>query len=473
VTAVTTSSFIANGTLNPSVSATVGWHFSIAAEEPCASGFTTEFEPEVTGQAVKVATSVGFLQPNTLYKVCLVATNSFGEAFGNEEPVRTAGAVPVVESEAVLGTTPTTATFLGEINAENESTAFGVEYATNPLLEGATFKPGGSLPARLGGASTGPFIVTGLAPATTYFYRLTGSNETGTGEGAIQSFTTAGPPTAETGASSSPTRTTAMLFGAVNPGGSPTSYFFEYAAAASYEVAVAHGAADPYAAGSKTRRQVLGGARESMPVGPVQAEELKPGTIYHYALVAVNAAGTTVGADDTFETSSPLSPAVTGVGVTGIATGAATLAGIVDGKGLSTTYQFLLGASGEAPHPVATGTVAAGAGAVPVTAALTSLAAGTIYSTRLCVASVDASSCSVEFVFATLPNMAALTVPTTAPLLTAPTIAELQAGANTKPEVVPASTAQKLAKAIRACKRGSRSNRQRCVRRARRRFRRT
>jgi hypothetical protein len=86
------------------------------------------------------------------------------------------------------------------------------------------------------------------------------------------------------------------LYGAIDPRGSNTSYYFQYGPTAAYGAQTA--LAD---AGAGTT-----GVTVSVPVGG-----LAPLTVYHYRLIAVNAAGAATGADRAFRTAKvPLSLAI-------------------------------------------------------------------------------------------------------------------------------------------------------------------
>lgn len=103
-------------------------------------------------------------------------------------------------------------------------------------------------------------------------------------------------PTISTGAAKSVTYNAATLGGSVNPQGSATSFYFQYGPTRAYGGQSAIGSA--------------GAGTKSVAVG-VGVGGLQPLTIYHYRLVGVNAEGTTLGADRTFQTTRvPLSLAI-------------------------------------------------------------------------------------------------------------------------------------------------------------------
>jgi hypothetical protein len=85
----------------------------------------------------------------------------------------------------------------------------------------------------------------------------------------------------------------ALLTGAVDPGGSDTSYYFQYGPTRAY--------------GSQSAIGDAGAGNHWLPVS-AHITGLQPITVYHYRLVAVNATGAVDGADRTFLTTKvPLS----------------------------------------------------------------------------------------------------------------------------------------------------------------------
>ena len=142
------------------------------------------------------------------------------------------------------------------INPNYQETTYEFEYATNEALAGATILAGGNIPAGPENQPTVPAdIGGGLEPGTTYFYRVLATNGAGTTDGPVEQFTTQANPTSTIAAPQEISRTTAVLLGAVNPGGATTSYYFAYIDQTGYEAAVAEGAANPYAKAATRRRQ--------------------------------------------------------------------------------------------------------------------------------------------------------------------------------------------------------------------------
>ena len=83
------------------------------------------------------------------------------------------------------------------------------------------------------------------------------------------------------------TNTAAYLQGGVYPNGEATSYYWQYGTTSSY--------------GAKTKAVSLGAGTAVVSLSS-QLADLKPGTTYHYRLVAGNASGTEYGYDVSFTT---------------------------------------------------------------------------------------------------------------------------------------------------------------------------
>jgi hypothetical protein len=106
-------------------------------------------------------------------------------------------------------------------------------------------------------------------------------------------------PTVTTGSASSVTSSSATVAGTVNPNGVATKYHVDYGTTSGYETATGE-----LSAGSGT---------SAVPVS-ASLTKLKPGTTYHYRVVATTAAGNAIGEDKTFRTASPTVKTVTFTG---------------------------------------------------------------------------------------------------------------------------------------------------------------
>lgn len=95
------------------------------------------------------------------------------------------------------------------------------------------------------------------------------------------------PPATTTNAASNLKMTSATLNGSVNPENLSTTYYFEYGTTTSY--------------GHKTATSSAGSGNSAENVSAALSG-LKPGTRYHFRLVATNSVGTSMGVDRTFKT---------------------------------------------------------------------------------------------------------------------------------------------------------------------------
>jgi hypothetical protein len=103
-------------------------------------------------------------------------------------------------------------------------------------------------------------------------------------------------PKVSTGGSRDVTYNSATLGGSVNPNGSNTSYYFQYGLTKAY--------------GGQTVIADAGAGTKAVSV-KLAITGLQPLSVYHYRLVAVNAAGATIGSDNTLLTTKvPLSLAI-------------------------------------------------------------------------------------------------------------------------------------------------------------------
>src|SRR5581483_4640340 len=138
--------------------------------------------------------------------------------------------------------------------------------------------------------------LSNLDPLTKYYYRLDAQNQYGTTNGAIESFTTAGPrapsePSVTTTTTQNVSSTTATFAGQVNPNGADTTYWFEYS----------NNSLLGSILGTQTPTQTI--ASGTNPVGVVfDVSNLSPSTTYYVQLVGQNQYGTVRGNVVTFTT---------------------------------------------------------------------------------------------------------------------------------------------------------------------------
>jgi hypothetical protein len=200
---------------------------------------------------------------------------------------------PVATTGSATNVTQTSATLNGSVNAKGHAATYHFEYGTTTAYGSSTAEQNDGSDFADHAESVG---ISGLAPGTTYHFRIVAKNAYGTTAGADQVFTTpaaavaaaAKKPTVTTGGARGVTASAALLAGTVNPNGASTTYHFEYGRTTKY---------------GKSTAGKSAGSGNSQVVAGVRIRGLAPGVTYHYRLVGTNSAGTTTGADRTFTTS--------------------------------------------------------------------------------------------------------------------------------------------------------------------------
>ena len=323
----------------------------------------------------KVTATAGELHAGTTYYYRLAAENESGTSYGATRTFETPTAVEGLSSEPVTGLQPTSATLNGTLTPNGVDAHYYFQWGkTASYGNEAPLPPGEDAGSGIG-AVAAKAELTGLAPNTTYHYRLVATNSFGTTDGADQAFSTSGPPRITTKSVTGIGHETATLNGEVNPDELETSYHIEYGETTSYGTETPAGGAQ------------LGSGGKPVAVN-ANLTGLKLGVTYHYRIVATNSAGTSVGPDQPFTT---IPPALTTSYSTEVTPTTATLGATIDPLGHDTTYYFQYGtvACAEKPsdcteNPAAPGEDL-GAGETPVskTLSLTELAPDTTYHYRV------------------------------------------------------------------------------------------
>jgi hypothetical protein len=384
----TTATF--NGQLNPGAGVeTVAYRFAYSAgvgAECGESGVTAPKEapfPEASGNQKKVSLAVTGLEGSTTYSVCLVAVNALEEATqGSQQVFTTPAAKPAIVAERVQegSVTPYDGALEAEINPENFAGTYHFEYSTSNTLAGAKSFGESTFPKSAEAQGSGALdIGGGLAPSTTYYYRVVATNKTGTTNGPIQHFETATlqAPVISEPAASSVEHTTASIFALVNPEFQPTTGVFEYGLTESYGTELPFG---PFGA-------TTSGSPEGIGFG---LEGLTPNTLYHWRAVAENGTGEAETPDETFVTL-PNPPTASSQPATAIGASTATINGLVNPENTgqpgqdATTYLFQFGrtASYGAQTPLTPGEAGEGTTAIPEHATLEHLQPGATYHYRI------------------------------------------------------------------------------------------
>jgi hypothetical protein len=127
---------------------------------------------------------------------------------------------------------------------------------------------------------------------------------------------------------------------------------------------------------------------------------LHPLTTYHFRVVATNAAGTSIGADQEF-TTNPLAPAAETLPASDLAQSSATLNGSVNPKGVATSYHFEFGPSAAYGSVTPDQSAAPSGSTLAVSAALSALGAGGTYHFRLVAKSAGGTTSGGDQTFTT------------------------------------------------------------------------
>ena len=480
------------GELNPTVTAKDGYYFTYDSNGTCEPAFTTTPGTETTGTEVEVSTLVSELEGSTEYTFCVTETNAAGEsATGTPLKFKTPTATPVIPTESASDMTPFDAVLEAQVNPEKQETTYSYEYSSEQAKveggEGTSIGAGslsgtsqvqGATPADIGG---------GLTPGTVYYYRLLATNGTGTTDGKTESFTTSAfvVPAISEEFPTAVGQSTVALSGIVNPEFQPVlKCEFVYTA---------------------------GGAPLSAPCTTPDAEEMGEGaagvgttvdltglvanTTYHYKILAENKTGAGEGLEETF-TTLPTPPAASTGSATAITTHSANVTGTVNPNNSgqpeqdNTRYYFEYGqdtsyGKRSFPEPEAIGE---GTSPVAETNTLGGLTAGRTYHYRI-VASNDNNGTpqlvyGQDEAFTTAgtspappsngsgeaPPQSTSSTSTAAvfPNLTGivPVAFVKERGEAAPSEVKSLTRAQKLKKALKACKKARGTRRAKCEKRA-------
>jgi hypothetical protein len=296
-------------------------------------------------------------------------------------PAAAGAAPPAAITGPVTAVGPSSANATGTVNPGGQATTWYVEYGTSTSY-------GSRTPNRSAGSGTANVAVSaplsGLAPGTTYHYRVVATNAAGTSRGADGIFVTLSPPSVATGAATDVSVTSATLTGAVDPNGRATTWYFEYGTSTGY--------------GSRTPDRSAGAGTSSLGVSaPVSG--LARGRVYHYRLVATSDAGTSHGADRTFSTIG--APTAVTDPAFSITPTSGRLNGTVMPNGQSTSWFFEYGTSTRYGSRTPRRNAGSGTNPARVSEPLTRLRPATTYHYRLVARNASGTSVGADRTFDT------------------------------------------------------------------------
>jgi phosphodiesterase/alkaline phosphatase D-like protein len=325
------------------------------------------------------------LDPATTYHYRLVAVSTAGTTYGADMSFTTDALPPTATTNAATGVGATGATLNGSVNANNSSSTVTFEYGTSTAY-GTTVTADQS-PVSGTSDTAVSNTLTGLSTGVTYHYRVVASSIGGSTNGADMTFTTGLlAPTATTDAASGIGTNSATLNGTVNANGDSTTVSFQY------------GTSTSYGRVARADQSPVSGSTDTAVSNTVT--DLVSNTTYHYRVMAVNAGGTTYGADMTFTTKS--APSVTTGDATGVTIGGATLNGTASANGDSTTVTFEYGTTTAYGSTVAADQSPVTGSGVAVSKTLTGLTGNTTYHYRVVGTNANGTTYGTDKTFYTV-----------------------------------------------------------------------
>jgi plastocyanin len=242
-------------------------------------------------------------------------------------PASTPTPTPAVSTSPATNVASFSATLNGSVNPRGASTTVNFQY-------GLTTSYGSTTATQTKTGNTVQAVsanISGLSASHVYHFRIVAHNGGGTSFGADRTFTTltaTGPPVVSTSAATLIASFSATLNGSLDPHGLSTTVSFQYGTTTSY--------------GSTTSMQTQTGNTYRNIAANISG--LMANTTYHFRIVATNSAGTRMGGDRTFTTLSTTgAPVALTNPATLIASFSATLNGLVEPHGLTTSVHFQYG----------------------------------------------------------------------------------------------------------------------------------
>ncbi len=348
---------------------------------------TATQSPVIGGTNTNVNASITGLTIGTIYHYRIKAVNSLGTTTSNDMTFTTLGQAPTATTQLATNINTFGATLNGTVNPNSLSTTVTFEY-------GITSSYGSSItatqsPVTGNSNSSVNAILSGLAPNTTYYFRLKTVNTLGTNYGNEQTFKTLGQlPTTTTQAATNISSTSATINGIVNANLLSTSVSFEYGTSTSYGNTI-----------TATQSPVTGSSNTNVSVA---VTGLLQGTTYHYRIIATNSLGTTTSNDMTFKTLGS-APAVNVLAATGITLNSAQLNGNVNPNYLESSVTFEYGTTTSyGMTAAAIQSPIMGNSNTIVSASIMGLSEGTTYHYRITATNALGTTNSNDMTFTTL-----------------------------------------------------------------------
>jgi phosphodiesterase/alkaline phosphatase D-like protein len=245
--------------------------------------------------------------------------------------------------------------------------------------------------------ATNSSVITGLSPATAYYYAIVATNINGASMGYISNFTTvalSAAPIVTNLAPSSITASGVKLIGGVNPNNDAAGYWYVYGTNSTLSSGITNLTSTAILAASN----VLVSVTNSL-------SGLLPNTVYYDQIMATNNYGMTSGYISNFTTTVPV-PSVVPLVVQSVTAGAATLGAMVNPNNANTGYWFKYGTNNTLTGVnkfTVTNIVAASYSSVIKTLLITGLSPGTVYYYQVGGTNAGGTATSWNNSFTTLP----------------------------------------------------------------------
>ena len=273
--------------------------------------------------------------------------------------------VPEASTEGPTSVTDTSATLNGSVNPDGVAATYQFQYGTTTSY--GSVSP--ALAEPVGSDSTTHQVSTelaGLAPGSTFHYRIVARNANGATYGEDHILYVHGSPTVVSAFARFITQGSVELTGSVETHGLDTQAHLEYGTTTAY--------------GGSGPTEDLGSEGSGTVYAEIE-EGLAINTLYHFRVVATNADGTVYGPDEEFRTA-PVA-AISEEAALGITSSSATLSAMVLDYHVPVTVHFEYGVTTEYGTSTAPVRLKGAESASPTTASLSELSAGTTYHFRL------------------------------------------------------------------------------------------
>lgn len=232
---------------------------------------------------VTLSNALSGLDGNLIYRYRVVASNSFGIAYGTDQSLQV-GLVPTAVTLGTAGITTNSVTLNATVNPGGRSTTVWFKWGTTTSYGNLT-----TVTSVGSGAASSNFsdVIAGFSFNTPYHCQVVASNSLGQVTGRDVTFLV-GAPLAVTGPATFITGTNAWINGRVTPNSLPTSAWFEWGTNVSY--------------GSTVQLGDVGNVGSALSVSNF-LDGLDAAVTYHFRLAASNSLGMAFGADAQISTS--------------------------------------------------------------------------------------------------------------------------------------------------------------------------